>query len=54
MTTDRDINNIVATAKKDERIEEKRATAKRMKAKGYPIEDIAEMTELSPDQIEKL
>ena len=28
--------------------------AKKMKAKGYPIEDIAEMTELSPDQIEKL
>ena len=28
--------------------------AKKMKAKGYPIEDIAEMTELSPDQIQKL
>ena len=28
--------------------------AKKMKAKGYPIEDIAEMTELSPEQIEKL
>ena len=28
--------------------------AKRMKAKGYPIEDIAEMTELSTEQIEKL
>ena len=28
--------------------------AKRMKAKGYPIEDIAEMTELPPEQIEKL
>ena len=50
----RDINNIVATAKKDVRIEEKRATAKRMKAKGYPMEDIAEMTELSIAEIEKL
>ena len=28
--------------------------AQKMKAKGYPIEDIAEMTELSPEQIEKL
>ena len=28
--------------------------AQRMKTKGYPIEDIAEMTELSPEQIEKL
>ena len=50
----RDINNIVATAKKDVRIEEKRATAQRMKAKGYPMEDIAEMTELSIAEIEKL
>ena len=33
---------------------EKLATAQRMKAKGYPIEDIAEITGLSPKEIEKL
>ena len=36
------------------RAEEKLATAKKMKAKGYPIDDIAEMTGLSPEEIEKL
>ena len=36
------------------RTEEKLATAKKMKAKGYPIDDIAEMTGLSPEEIEKL
>ena len=28
--------------------------AQKMKAKGYPIEDIVEITGLSPEQIEKL
>ena len=50
----RDINNAIATAKRDVRADEKRATAKRMKAKGYAVEDIAEMTELSIEEIEKL
>ena len=33
---------------------EKLATAQRMRAKGYSIEDIADITGLTPDQIEKL
>ena len=36
------------------RAEEKLATAKKMKAKGYPIEDIAEMTGLTTEEIGKL
>ena len=62
MTTDRDINNIVATAKRDSKAEgklegkteEKLETAQRMKAMGLDIEIIAEATQLSPEQIEKL
>ena len=50
----RAINNIVATAKKDVRIEEKRATAQRMKADGLPIDLIVKYTELSKEEIEKL
>ena len=50
----RDINNIVATAKQDVRLEEKRATAQRMKAMGLDSEIIAKATQLSPEQIEKL
>ena len=34
--------------------EEKVATAQRMKSKGYPLADIADITGLSPEEIEKL
>ena len=50
----RDINNAIATAKRDVRAEEKLATAQRMKAMGLDIEIIAEATQLSIEQIEKL
>ena len=44
----------VSEAEKKGKTKGKLEIAQRMKAKGYPIEDIAEMTELSPEQIEKL
>ena len=36
------------------RVEEKIKNAQKMKSKGYPIEDISEITGLSKDEIEKL
>lgn len=47
---DRDINNAINTAKADVKTE----LACKMKAKGYAIEDIAEITGLTPEQIEAL
>ena len=41
-------------AKAEGKVEEKLATAKRMKALGHDIKTIAEVTQLSPEQIEKL
>jgi predicted transposase/invertase (TIGR01784 family) len=50
----RDLNNAINTAKRDVRMEEKLATAQRMKADGLPIEMIAKYTELTLEQIENL
>lgn len=46
----RDINNAINTAKTDVKTE----LACKMKSKGYAIEEIAEITGLTPDQIEAL
>ena len=46
----RDINNAINTAKADVKTE----LACKMKSKGYAIEEIAEITGLTPDQIEAL
>ena len=54
----RDINNIVATAKKDSKAEgkaeEKLEIAKRMKSLGLDIDIIVKATELTNEEIEKL
>lgn len=50
----RDLNNAINTAKRDVRMEEKLATAQRMKADGLPIKMIAKYTELTLEQIENL
>ena len=54
----RDINNAIATAKRDSKAEgkaeEKIATAQRMKDDGMPINLIAKYTNLPQEQIEKL
>jgi predicted transposase/invertase (TIGR01784 family) len=51
---DRDINNAINTAKKEAKEEEKIDMASKMKIKGYAIDDIADITGLSPDEIAKL
>ena len=48
------VNATLEKGKAEGKTEEKIEIAQRMKAKGYPIEDIAEMTKLSHEQIEKL
>ena len=54
----RDINNAIQNTDTNAEmrgvVKEKIATAQRMKAKGYPVEDIAEMTGLSLEEIENL
>ena len=58
----RDINNAIATAERDAmaegkaegKAEEKLETARRMKAKGYPMEEIAEITGLTQKEITNL
>jgi predicted transposase/invertase (TIGR01784 family) len=50
----RDNKNTVDTSYMKGKTEEKLTTAQRMKAKGYPVEDIAEITGLTSEQIEKL
>ena len=50
----RDINNAINTAKKEAKEEEKIDMANKMKMRGYAIEDIADITGLSLDEIAKL
>ena len=50
----RDINNAINTAKKEAKEEEKIDMANKMKLKGFSIDDIADITGLSPDEIAKL
>lgn len=50
----RDINNAINTAKKEAKEEEKIDMANKMKLKGFAIDDIADITGLSPDEIAKL
>ena len=50
----RDLKNSMDTSFSKGKTEEKIEIAQRMKAKGFTTEDIAEMTELSHEQIEKL
>ena len=50
----RDINNAINTAKKEAIEEEKIDMANKMKLKGFSIDDIADITGLSPDEIAKL
>ena len=50
----RDNKNTVDTSYMKGKTEEKLTTAQRMKAKGYPVEDIAEITGLTSEQIEIL
>ena len=62
MTTERDIRNQIAFAKKNARAEGKSEgllersieTARKMLAKGYPVEEIAEISELPAKQIQAL
>ena len=66
MTTERDIQNQIAYAEKVGRREgreegreegilnEKTENARKMKSKGYPLQDISEITGLSIDEIEAL
>ena len=62
MTTERDIRNQIAFAKKNARAEGKSEgllersieTARKMLAKGYPVEEIAEISELPVKQIQAL
>ena len=50
----RDINNAINTAKKEAKEEEKIDMANKMNLKGFSIDDIADITGLSPDEIAKL
>ena len=50
----RDINNAINTAKKEAKEEEKIDMANKMKLKGFSIDDIADITGFSPDEIAKL
>ena len=50
----RDLTNVVNTAERKGRAEEKVATALKMKSKGYPIADIAEITGLTIEEINAL
>ncbi len=50
----RDLNNSIDTAFDEGKIEGKIETAKKMKRKGYPIDDIADVTGLSTIEIEAL
>ena len=50
----RDINNAINTAKKEAKEEEKIDMANKMNLKGFAIDDIADITGLSPDEIAKL
>ncbi len=49
----RDLKNSIDTAFDDGKIEGKIETARRMKSKGYTLEDIVDMTGLSIDEISK-
>ena len=49
-----DYNSSLETKRMEGKTEEKLATAQRMKSKGYPLADIADITGLSPEEIEKL
>ena len=50
----RDLKNSIDTAFDEGKIEGKIETAKKMKKKGYPIEAILEMTELSLEEINRI
>lgn len=51
-------NDVISTAqlegREEEREEERKKNARKMKLKGIPVEMIAEITELSLTEIEKL
>ena len=49
-----DVATKISVAETKARLEEKKENARRMKAKGYPGEDIAEITGLSVAEIEAL
>ena len=50
----RDMHNTIASAERRGRDEANRENARRMKAKGYAVEDIAEITGLTVEEIEGL
>ena len=50
----RDLRNVVNSAERRGRAEERTDTARRMKAKGFTTEDIAEITGLSAEEIDQL
>ena len=50
----RDINNAINTAKAEAKVEANAEAARKMKSKGFSIEDIAEVTGLSIEDIEAL
>jgi len=50
----RDTIVVMKGAEEKGRAEERLANAKRMKTKGYPVEDISEITGLTPDEVAQL
>ena len=50
----RDINNAINTAKAEAKIEANVEAARKMKSKGFSVEDISEVTGLSIEEIEAL
>ena len=50
----RDINNAINTAKAEAKVEANTESARKMKAKGFATEIIAEITGLSKEEIEPL
>ena len=50
----RDINNAINTAKAEAKVEANVEAARKMKSKGFSVEDISEVTGLSIEEIEAL
>ena len=50
----RDINNAINTAKAEAKVEANVEVARKMKSKGFSVEDISEVTGLSIEEIEAL
>ena len=53
-STSRARRNIGITTVAEGEAKANRENARRMKTKGYPLEDIAEVTGLSPEEVERL